>query len=125
MSNLLETGVSSPANDQNLLSRALPCFGRHVKSLSQLILQSLAPTNPHWAHMVGYGLFSLCVIHKEGPYLSSVDIKRLMMMMWSHRLCINRPTKRGKEKSPSDDCQCQKEMDDHLLACQQFYSPCQ
>jgi hypothetical protein len=28
---------------------------------------------------------------------------------------INRPTKRGKEKSPSDgDCQCEKEIDDHL-----------
>jgi hypothetical protein len=34
------------------------------------------------------------------------------------RLSINRPTKRGKEKSPSDGhCQCQKEMDDHSLAC--------
>jgi hypothetical protein len=32
---------------------------------------------------------------------------------------INRPTKRGKEKSPSDGhCQCEKEMDDYLLACQ-------
>jgi hypothetical protein len=39
----------------------------------------------------------------------------------SHKLTINRPTKRGKEKFPSDGhCQCQKEMDDHLLACQQF-----
>jgi hypothetical protein len=31
----------------------------------------------------------------------------------------NRPTKRGKEKSPSDGhCQCEKEMEDHLLAWQ-------
>jgi hypothetical protein len=31
---------------------------------------------------------------------------------------INRPTKRGKEKSPSDGhCQCEKQMDNHLLAC--------
>jgi hypothetical protein len=38
-----------------------------------------------------------------------------------HRLCNNRPTKRGKEKSPSyKHCQCEKEMDDYLLACQQF-----
>jgi hypothetical protein len=38
-----------------------------------------------------------------------------------HRLSINIPTKRGKEKSPSDGhCQCEKEMDDHLVACQQF-----
>jgi hypothetical protein len=30
---------------------------------------------------VGYGPFSLCVIHMEGLYLSSGDINRLMMMM--------------------------------------------
>jgi hypothetical protein len=28
---------------------------------------------------VGYGPFSLCVIHKEGLYPSSRDINRLMM----------------------------------------------
>jgi hypothetical protein len=40
---------------------------------------------------------------------------------YSHRLGINRPTKSGKEKSPSDGhCQCQKEIDDQLLACHQF-----
>jgi hypothetical protein len=34
---------------------------------------------------------------------------------------FNRPTKRGKEKSPSDaHCQCEKEMADHLLASQPF-----
>jgi hypothetical protein len=34
-----------------------------------------------------------------------------------HRLSIDRPTKRGKEKSPSDGrCQCEKEMDNYLLA---------
>jgi hypothetical protein len=50
---------------------------------------------------VGYGPFSFCVIH---------------------RLSINRPTKRGKEKSPSDGhCHCEKEMDDHLLACLQIF----
>jgi hypothetical protein len=38
-------------------------------------------TNPHWAHVVGYGPFSLCVIHKEGLCPSSGDINRLMMMM--------------------------------------------
>jgi hypothetical protein len=38
-----------------------------------------------------------------------------------HRLSINRRTKRGKEKYPSDrHCQREKEMDDHLLACQQI-----
>jgi hypothetical protein len=34
---------------------------------------------------------------------------------------FNRRTKRGKEKSPSDEhCQCVKEIDKHLLACQQI-----
>jgi hypothetical protein len=38
-----------------------------------------------------------------------------------HRLIINRQTKRGREKSPSGGhCQSEKEMDDHLLACQQI-----
>jgi hypothetical protein len=38
-----------------------------------------------------------------------------------HRLSINRPTKRGKDKSSSDGhCQCEKEIDDHLLACQKI-----
>jgi hypothetical protein len=40
---------------------------------------------------------------------------------YKHRLGINRPIKRGKEKFPSDGhCQCEKEMNDHLLACQQI-----
>jgi hypothetical protein len=29
-----------------------------------------------------------------------------------HRLSINRPTQRGKEKSPNGHCQWEKEMDD-------------
>jgi hypothetical protein len=45
----------------------------------------------------------------------------LILKCFSHRLSFNRPTKRGKEKSPSDGhCQCEKEMDDHLLPCQQI-----
>jgi hypothetical protein len=43
------------------------------------------------------------------------------MLCLQHRLSINGPTKRGKEKSPSDGhCQCEKEIDDHLLARQQI-----
>jgi hypothetical protein len=42
----------------NLLSRA-SCFGRHVKPLVPVDLQSLAATNPHWARVVGYRQFSL------------------------------------------------------------------
>jgi hypothetical protein len=46
----------------------------------RLYLQSLA-TNPHWARVVGYGSFSLCVIHKEDLCLSSGDIDMMMMMI--------------------------------------------
>jgi hypothetical protein len=47
---------------------------------SRLHLQSLAPIKPHWARVVGYGPFSLFVIHKEGLCPSSGDINWLMMM---------------------------------------------
>jgi hypothetical protein len=64
---------------------------------SRLHLQPLAPTNPHWARVVSYGPFSLCVIHKEGLCPSSGDINRLMMMMigtakaslWTARNSLN------------------------------------
>jgi hypothetical protein len=63
---------------KNLLSRAPPCFGSRC---SRLYLQSIAPTNPHWARVVGYGPFFLCVIHKKGLCPSIGDINGLMMMM--------------------------------------------
>jgi hypothetical protein len=47
---------------------------------SRLHLQFLAPTNPHWGRVVGYGPFSLCVIHKEGLCPSSGGINMLIMM---------------------------------------------
>jgi hypothetical protein len=51
-----------------------------------------------------------------------IVVASVMMNCLSHRLSLNRPTKRGNEKSPSDgQCQCEKEMDDHLLACQQIF----
>jgi hypothetical protein len=47
------------------------------------------------------------------------DSERIGMGRNALKLSINRPTKRGKEKSPSNGhCQCEKEMEDHLLACQ-------
>jgi hypothetical protein len=50
-------------------------------SPSRLLLQqSIAPSDPHWARVVGYGPFSLCVIQKRGLCPSSGDINRLMMM---------------------------------------------
>jgi hypothetical protein len=55
---------------------------------SRLHLQSLAPTNPHWTHLVGYGPFSLWVIYKEGLCPSSGVINRLMIMMFSVKFWI-------------------------------------
>jgi hypothetical protein len=40
-------------------------------------------TNPHWGPMVGYGSFSLCVIHKEGLCPSIGNINGLMMNKFS------------------------------------------
>jgi hypothetical protein len=68
---------------------------------SRLHSQSLAPTNPHWACVVSYGPFSLCVIHKEGLCPSSGDINRLMMMMMSFLLYEVKALRlRGKQKVP-------------------------
>jgi hypothetical protein len=52
-----------------------------VKLLVRLHLQSLALTNPHRAHVVDYGTFSLWIIHKEGLCPSCGDINKLMVMM--------------------------------------------
>jgi hypothetical protein len=52
---------------------------------SRLHLHLLAPTNPHWADVVGYGPFSLCVIYKEGLCPSSGVINRLMMIMMKEK----------------------------------------
>jgi hypothetical protein len=38
-------------------------------------------TNPHWARVVGYGPFFICVIHTKGLCPSSGDNIRLLMMM--------------------------------------------
>jgi hypothetical protein len=66
---------------RNLLSRAPPCFGRHVKPLVPAAFAFVSTHNSHGARVVGYGPFSLSVIHKEGLWPSSGDINRLMMMM--------------------------------------------
>jgi hypothetical protein len=49
-----------------------------LRRWSRLHLQSLAPTNPHWALVVGYSPLSLRVIHKEDLCPSSGSINRLM-----------------------------------------------
>jgi hypothetical protein len=53
--------------DQKIYYLELLCATEDTLSRwSRLHLQSLAPINPHWARVVGYGSFSLCVMHKEG-----------------------------------------------------------
>jgi hypothetical protein len=52
---------------------------------SRLHLQLLTPTSSIWAGVVGYGPFSLCVIHKEGLWLSRGTLNRLMMMTYYGR----------------------------------------
>jgi hypothetical protein len=66
---------------KTLSSRAPPCLEGTLSRWSRMHLQSLAATNPHWARVVGYGPFSLWVIHKEGLCPSSGDNNRLMMMI--------------------------------------------
>jgi hypothetical protein len=48
---------------------------------SVLYLEVINVANPHWARVVSYCPFSLCVIHKEGLCPSSGDIDWLMMMI--------------------------------------------
>jgi hypothetical protein len=57
---------------------------KHVKPL---VPAAFAVVSTH--RVVGYGLFSLCVIYKEGLGLSSVDINRLMMMMMMMTIYID------------------------------------
>jgi hypothetical protein len=61
------SNVSHEMGDQKFIFQAPPCYGRHVMSLVPAALQSLAPTNPHWARVVGYGPFSLCVTVINAP----------------------------------------------------------
>jgi hypothetical protein len=44
-------------------------------------LQSLAPTNLHWACVVGYGPLSLSVIHKKSLCPSIGDINKLIIVI--------------------------------------------
>jgi hypothetical protein len=76
-----------------------------------------SPTNSHWARVVDYGPFPLCVIHKEGLCSSSGDINmhqpqmihhhnQMMMMMnhfgkmWASRTMFVKPllNLRGSDK---------------------------
>jgi hypothetical protein len=64
----------------NMYTQLLRASEGTLSRWSRLHLQSLAPTNPYWASVVGYSPFSLWLIHKEGLCPNSGDINRLMMM---------------------------------------------
>jgi hypothetical protein len=66
------------APNQHTYLELLPSSEGTLSRWSRLHLQSLAPTNPHWDHVVVYGPSSLCVIHKKG--MCPMDINRLMKM---------------------------------------------
>jgi hypothetical protein len=50
-------------------------------TLNKITILTNPPANPHCARVVGYGLFSLCVIHMEDLCPSSGDINKLMMLI--------------------------------------------
>jgi hypothetical protein len=84
---------------KNVLCRAPPCFGRHVKPLVPAAFavvsthqSALPPRGGIWAVLL---MCSPYVIHKEGLYPSSEVINRLMTMMI-------KPVSLGK----SGDCLC-------------------
>jgi hypothetical protein len=54
----------------------MPCFGRHVKPLVPAAFAVVSTHQPVLGLVVGYGPFSLCVIHKEGLCPNSGDINR-------------------------------------------------
>jgi hypothetical protein len=77
--------------------------GGNVKSLrdrsdkqpSQVVLSGILwskknklAANLHWARVVGYGQFSLCVIHKEGLWPSSRDINPFIASLKSHEITL-------------------------------------
>jgi hypothetical protein len=77
---------------------------------------------------ISFVYFKVSYISKEIHII--MDYILLDSLVWcpgqnkgnSHRLSMNIPIKRGKEKSSSEGhYQCEKEMDDHLLACQQIF----
>jgi hypothetical protein len=63
---------------KNILSRAPPCFERHINPLVGTNAAAFAVISSHQFAM-DYGQF-LCAFHKEGLSTSSGDINRLMMM---------------------------------------------
>jgi hypothetical protein len=72
--------ISTKFDEKEVPSELVRASEGTLSRLFRLHLQTLAPTNPHWARMVGYGLF-LWLIHKESLCPSSGGINRLMMMI--------------------------------------------
>jgi hypothetical protein len=58
--------VSNEDSVALLLSRPLSYFARHVKLSVPATIAVVKTNNPHWVRVVGYDLFSLCVIKRWG-----------------------------------------------------------
>jgi hypothetical protein len=69
-----------------ILSWASPWFEKHVKPLVPAAFAVVSTHQHAPRRVVGYDLFSLCVIHKEGLCPSSWDINRMMMLMMRNLL---------------------------------------
>jgi hypothetical protein len=69
--------------------------------------------------VIGTFEYGSCILWPKGVVHFAINTKDYGKFHFTAlRLGINRPTKRGREKSPSaGHCQCVKEMDDHILAC--------
>jgi hypothetical protein len=78
---------------KNILFRAPPCFGRHIKLL---VPSAFAVVSTHQLALCPrgfrgcYGPFSLCVIHKVGLCPSSGNFNRLMMMIKPDRILLGK-----------------------------------
>jgi hypothetical protein len=83
--NALRRAIAEVKQLWSVIGWATKCYYRALEGKlsrwSRLNLQSLAPTNPHWARVVGYDPFSLCLVHRGGLCPSSGDINRLMIIM--------------------------------------------
>jgi hypothetical protein len=66
---------------KKLLSLAPPRFESRFMPLVQAAIAVVSTHHQHWARVVAYSPFSLCVIHKEGLYPNSEDINRLMVII--------------------------------------------
>jgi hypothetical protein len=65
--------------------------------------------------------FSIRHLHPFRSLNKSILMVQFIQLRNTHRLSINRPTKRGERSLHLMDTQCEKEMVDYFFACQQIF----